>query len=325
MNDSFPSVQWLTKSIQIHEFVKGAKNIQFSGGMLYGIAAIDAIRKNYHISVNLGYIKHESSLKYFFKKHKNFDADICISDPYILALDKLDYNKFNIAMIHHIDEGIAGHSLLSRVFFKKLYKNLRKVDLVIVVSRFWKSFLENKGIKNIRVIYNAYDPAKYVFDEEEVNVFEERLGLDSNRPTIYIGKNSSGKGIDDVLRFIDCSRYNLIASGKNAPRCDKYRCFYLSDNEFPMLLKISDIVLSMSTMPEGWNRIAHEAMLVKTPVIGSGKGGMGELLKNGKQKVITNLSALEETIQEVLANKQELGDLGFEYVKNLNISMLLSL
>ena len=82
-----------------------------------------------------------------------------------------------------------------------------------------------------------------------------------------------------------------------------------------MLLKISDLVLAMSTMPEGWNRIAHEAMLVKTPVIGSGSGGMNELLTNASQYIVTDFSLLQSKIEDALTNKIKLGRLGFDYVK----------
>ena len=46
-----------------------------------------------------------------------------------------------------------------------------------------------------------------------------------------------------------------------------------------MLLQAASVAVTMSKFNEGWCRTAHEAMLCKTPVVGSGMGGMGELLE----------------------------------------------
>ena len=111
-------IQWLTKSIQMHHYINKFKDVQYSGGMLYGIAAINAIKSDYNISVNIDYIKHGNFIKYYLKKHKKtIDAEICILDPYILAFNKVDYKKYNIAMIHHIDENILNNSFLAKFFF----------------------------------------------------------------------------------------------------------------------------------------------------------------------------------------------------------------
>ena len=227
--------------------------------------------------------------------------------------------KYNIAMIHHIDENASEKFLLRKLFFKNFYANLKKVDLVVVVSKFWGDFLKSKGIKNIKTIYNSYNLNNYSFFEKELDLLKKQLKLNPKKPTIYIGKNNLGKGINEILNNIDSSKYNLIATGKELVPNDKYKCVFLSDKDFSMLLKIADVVLAMSTMPEGWNRIAHEALLVKTPVIGSGSGGMQELLTNAGQYIVSDFSKLEIKIQKALKEKEELGAVGFDYVKNLNL------
>ena len=55
----------------------------------------------------------------------------------------------------------------------------------------------------------------------------------------------------------------------------------LSFQEYLILLKASTVVLTMSLFKEGWCRVAHEALLLGTPVIGSGAGGMTEVLAQG--------------------------------------------
>ena len=74
----------------------------------------------------------------------------------------------------------------------------------------------------------------------------------------------------------------------------------------------------MSKFQEGWCRVAHEAMLCKTPVIGSGIAGMRELLKNGKQLICNNRNLLKDKVKNLLKDKkkrEDLGEKGYKYAK----------
>jgi glycosyltransferase involved in cell wall biosynthesis len=69
----------------------------------------------------------------------------------------------------------------------------------------------------------------------------------------------------------------------------------------------------MSKFLEGWNRIANEAMLCKTPVIGSGTGGMRELLEGGNQIICDNIQQLREYVDFALSNRDYLGEKGYKF------------
>ena len=195
---------------------------------------------------------------------------------------------------------------------------MKKVNLVVVVSQYWKSYLESKGIRNIKVIYNSYNLEEYKITDKEVELLKKKLKISSDKPIIYLGKIGEGKGIKGIMQHLDYSKYNLIATGKQRLSSSNFKSCFLSKEEYPVLLKMADVVLAMSTMPEGWNRIAHEAMLVKTPVIGSGSGGMYELLEKGSQSIST-FSNLESEIQRILRNKDKLGNLAFNFVKQFDM------
>lgn len=300
-------------------YFDGVTNMQYTGGTLYEIDAINCIKKEYQISINPYYIKNINALKYSLTNHKKtIEADICVTDPYVLAFNKLDYSKYNITIIHHIDESL-GNTFFGRLFLKKLLKNLKKVDMVVVVSEYWKYYLEELKVKNVKLIYNSYTLSDFQFTQSDIKSFSKKLNLDPNKPTIYLGKIGKGKGVEKILEHLNYSKFNLITSGKGKTQNDNVKSFFLTKKEFPMLLKISDVVLAMSTMPEGWNRIAHEALLVKTPVIGSGTGGMKELLEKSSQKIVTDFSNLENEIQHSIKNKNHLGNLGFDFVKQLDM------
>jgi len=80
--------------------------------------------------------------------------------------------------------------------------------------------------------------------------------------------------------------------------------------DYVRLLAASDAVVTMSRMVEGWCRTAHEAMLCGTPVIGSGTGGMRELLEGGGQLVLPDVRGLPDALRSALGRRHELGTAG---------------
>lgn len=314
-------IQWLTKSPTMQAFVNGDKSVQLSGGRLYEIQAMNALNESYDVSINDNFIKRENALKFLLKNHtKTIDADVCVLDPYILAYGKFSSSKKNVAIVHHIDESLVNESLLGRSFLNRMISNLKKVDIVVVVSEYWKHYLENKGIENIEIIYNSYDLGKFKFDYELVQRLRENFDFDYNKPVIYLGKLGSGKGIDEVLNSIDVNKYNLVVTGKTEHESNLITTRFFSEDEFPVFLSLCDVVLAMSTMQEGWNRITHESLLVKTPVIGSGSGGMRELLTKSGQIIVDDFNHLDDQIQFCLKSHIAYGKLGFEYVKQFDLN-----
>ena len=74
----------------------------------------------------------------------------------------------------------------------------------------------------------------------------------------------------------------------------------------------------MSKFKEGWNRTTHEAMLCKTPVIGSGLGGMRELLEGGSQAICEDFNDLKEQVSYAL-DHPEMGEKGFEFAGQFTV------
>jgi glycosyltransferase involved in cell wall biosynthesis len=276
------------------------------GGRVYELLAIDVLKNNYSVTINKAFIKRSNILSFIFQNHKKkIIGDICVVDPYLIALGKFNSKKKNIAIIHHIDEDIFNRNLMSKFFYFNLKRNLKKMNAVVVVSEVWKTILSDLGVKNIKVIYNSFDIAKYQFSKEEKESFKKRYNMTNNKPIVYLGPNSSGKGIAEVLDVINQEKYELIATGKTDVENKNVKTFFFSEEEFPLFLSCSDVVLCMSTMAEGWNRIAHEALLSKTPVIGSGSGGMQELLENSEQIIVKDITALNKKIDYCLENSDQ--------------------
>ena len=64
--------------------------------------------------------------------------------------------------------------------------------------------------------------------------------------------------------------------------------------------------------------MAHEAMLSGVPVIGSGSGGMRELLEGGEQLITTRYDQLPELIRHCISNREALGNSGFTFVSQFD-------
>ena len=72
-------------------------------------------------------------------------------------------------------------------------------------------------------------------------------------------------------------------------------------------------------MEEGWNRIAHEALLSHTPVIGSNSGGMKELLEKAGQVVVNDKTEIYSAVEKVLSQREIFAEKGYEFVKQFDM------
>lgn len=59
-------------------------------------------------------------------------------------------------------------------------------------------------------------------------------------------------------------------------------------------------------------------MLCKTPLIGSGIGGMSELLEGGKQLICEKISDLKDLVEYAMEHP-ELGQEGYEFAKQFSV------
>jgi len=314
-------IEWLTKSLVMFNAFNSTTNIaHVRGGRVYELLAIDVLKSNFTVSINKDLIKTSNIFKYVFKNHKSkIIGDICVVDPYLIALGKFNSKKKNIAVIHHIDQDLFSKNVLSKAFFFNLKRNLKKMDTVVVVSEIWKNILNEYGIKKVKVIYNSFAIKDYTFSKEEKDAFKKKYNLTGAKPIVYIGPNSAGKGVDDILDVIDKNKYELIATGKSHVKNNNVKTFFFTEEEFPLFLSCCNVVLCMSTMTEGWNRIAHEALLSKTPVIGSGTGGMQELLDKSGQIILSDIEDLNTSIALCLEKPQQYIAAGYKYACKFDI------
>ncbi|MEG6549724.1 glycosyltransferase family 4 protein [Desulfocurvibacter africanus] len=219
--------------------------------------------------------------------------------------------RLNVSIMHHFDPRIGPSRLLSNMFEKALMMNLKKCDRVIAVSEFWRDHLRNQGVENCTVIHNAFNVQDYDITEEEKFRFMDKHGL-RGKPIIYIGNCQRLKGVVIAYEALSSMDAHFVTSGLKDVELP---CLHLTldHREYKTLLAVSSVCVLMSIILEGWNRTAHEAMLCKTPVVGSGAGGMRELLAGGGQLVCSRPEDLPSAVEYAMRNRDRLGDAGYAF------------
>jgi len=249
--------------------------------------------------------------------------DVWIRDFYSALTMPFDRTKGKqIVMIHHID--FAGFPWWLRIGAKAaekvFYHNLKKVDAIIVVSDYWKDHFISRGYSNVHRISNGFDLEQFLISDEAVAEFQKKYNL-AGKPIVYLGNCQAAKGVVESWSALKGLDAYLITSGKQLVTIP-VRNLEVSYRDYLTLLKASSIVLGMSKFQEGWGRTVHEAMLQKTPIIGSGRGGMQELLEGGGQIICEDFSGLREAVVTLLsdqAKREKLGGQGYNYAREFSL------
>jgi glycosyltransferase involved in cell wall biosynthesis len=224
----------------------------------------------------------------------------------------------NIVVVHHIDSKFSPNPIALYNWMCNKYLCARKsmFDKVVVVAEVWKQVLLSRGFKNVVKIYNSFNSSDYQFSEAEKQNFKDRYGL-NGKPIIYLGNCQALKGAKECYaRLKDMNAY-LVTSGIKDIDIPTIH-LTLPFNDYKLLLASADIVLTMSLFLEGWNRTAHEASLCGTPVIGSGSGGMKELLIMAGQTISDQEHLKENVIKAIgtrIAPTKEILSLNLQYFK----------
>lgn len=276
------------------------------GGRLYESQLVNVLQqqeKHEVLEVNLLRFQKNILLNipwvaYVWLKYKFFYKDILIITGVLSAFRGLGARK-NIVIVHHIDykDSPLVSLLLQKWNFGYLLRNPSKFDIVVVVSEYWQDYLENRGFNKIELIYNSFNVSDFDVRQEEVDAFKKKYHFD-DKPIIYLGNGLRKKGADKAYEHLKSLDANFVVTGNRDLELP-IEHLKLSYRDYIILLKASKVVVLMSSLNEGWNRTAHEALLCGTPVVGSGKGGMKEVLESAGQTICEDISELKEIVSGI--------------------------
>lgn len=316
-------ISWQTRSEVLFDSIdKAALSPKANGGNAYDFQAAMALSSSFNLETDAAsvYTRSDNPLSYWWRMSRHLPGGTHrILEPYPIVFGTGFDKTFNIAMIHHIDTNAESGGIKYKWFYNRLFDRIRHFDKVITVSAYWKEYLKAKGCTNVEVIYNSFEPNDYQFTEAELLQFRTSNGFSNEKPLIYIGNAAPGKGVYQTYQALKDSDYQLVMTGGSNKAADLPVTFLsLNSTDYRKLIASCDVVLAMSNMMEGWNRVAHEAMLSKTPVIGSGSGGMRELLQGGKQLITQEFKELPELVEHCLINKHSLAESGYTFVSKFD-------
>ncbi|HPN84969.1 MAG TPA: glycosyltransferase family 4 protein [Victivallales bacterium] len=247
--------------------------------------------------------------------------------PALITMNKKRTKGAQVALIHHDD--FSGYNSLKRFALAKLWKkgleNLKNCDQIVTVSEFWRDYYQSRGLKNLNVIYNAFNMEDYDISEDSALDFARKYDL-ADKPIVYIGNCQKAKGVLESYQALKDLDVHLVSSGLPLLRTPA-RNLLIEYQDYLKLLKAASVVVAMSKFDEGWCRTAHEAMLLKTPVVGSGRGGMKELLNGGGQTVCSDFRDLKKIVMSILESDQkafEMGQSGYGFARKFTISRMSS-
>ena len=307
-----------------------ASSLRNAGGFPYERSARDALSSADFevVEVDVGvngkkprWLRILIIMRKLLRISRKTDFDIVVKGFYACIFSQRSPAK-NIAVIHHVD--YSASAPIVRVLFafieKVIFRNLRAYDRVVTVSSFWEEYARNRGLQNVCRIPNAFEVDDFEILPQEITDFKKRYSI-GGKPVIYIGNCQVGKGTAETYEKLRDLDVLLVTSGTRQIQISA-RNFDLSYREYLLLLRVSSIVITMSTFKEGWCRTAHEAMLLKRPVIGSGKGGMRELLEGGKQIICEDFDNLRERVVYLLEHPEEaveMGRKGYQFAAKFRI------
>jgi glycosyltransferase involved in cell wall biosynthesis len=309
-------IDWLTSGAD----PKWIEDNYLNGGAVYETYVRKLLKKEHELEViylsrgNHGskFIKYFEFMKYFIKNfYIKYKGNVVIRDPFSTVFAPFDKRKKNIVMLHHLDFPKRNHILFYKFFKKRFFDRARLADRIVVVSKYWKKFLEEHGCSNIVIIYNSFDLSLFKFDEQELTDFKTKLGIPFDKPIFYLGNAKPEKGFIQSYKRLKSINAVFVTSGRSKVDLPVIKVFF-SYNDYLKLLKISTIVITMSKFNEGWCRTAHEAMLCGTPVIGSGVGGMEELLTEGGQMICDDFLKLGSVVMDLLQDREKLKDMSIK-------------
>ncbi len=306
------SVLWRGKSSRFHASVAaGALVSDARGGDAYDLETVRTLTRVARVDIDPSAKRRprERALGHVWRLLSATppQADIVISDPFVAAWGRRALDARHVAMVHHFPFELTRGTLAQRTYLSRLRRRLKTMDTVVTVSEFWKTQFEKMGCQDVRVVHNALDPARFRYGDKELAAFRQRFDLPPDKPLIYAGNAQIQKGVTDVYDALKDEPYTLVMTGprEESLRDLPVRWLDLRYDDYVRLLAAADVVVTMSRMTEGWCRTAHEALLCGTPVIGSGTGGMRELLEGAGQAVVAP-KQLAQAVRDALHDKDRI-------------------
>lgn len=208
-----------------------------------------------------------------------------------LALAAMIRNLFNkkvvMAVIHNYDRADY-KSLLLRIYSWKFFLLLKLFHpsrfAIITVAPYWQEhFSKRFSHTNVFLYPNLFD-----------NNYYKQFSALPKKKKIHLGQYSpkNDPAIFNLAERLTTEGYECYFTSlrpEEALVTPTYSIKYSTFEDYLKEMAESEYTLALTGINEGWNRIAHESLLVNTPIIGYARGGLGNLLFGSGAIVVHNV------------------------------------
>lgn len=254
--------------------------------------SLEIVRKNRFYSNPFAY------LKLFLlgtKANGNYNVVVARIALFAVLRNVFTQNKVYI-VLHNFDKN-DGKSLWLTWYYETLFfvlKNTKNNNIFIVtVAPFWVTFFKQKIKYNIPVFH---------FPNFFKNEFYSGFIALNKKKQIHLGQWSF-KNHPDVFeiakQLTDQGYYCFFSTNFKdfATKTSTYEVVYFDQFEnYLTQMALSEFTLAITGINEGWNRVAHESILVGTPVITYAKAGLLDLVKESNS---ISANSIEEVLQAI--------------------------
>ncbi|MCF8253457.1 MAG: hypothetical protein K9H61_11230 [Bacteroidia bacterium] len=272
--------------------------------------------------------KQHLQLFWWAFKNGNADINVCVARLAIPVILRNLFNRNKVIVVWHYYDTYDGKSKSLRKWYHGLVNfstwiSKRKLAFVAVAPFWQRYFSEYYKLKQVFLFPNFFDSklySTYQKTEKKKQIHMGQVSFKNSNELFLLTEKLSAKG------------YACYFSTNDAEKVYQHACYevryFEKFEEYLKEMAASEYTLAMPFIREGWNRVAHESLLVGTQVIGFDKGGLGDLLRGAnafvvgetenelgefyrEQKITPNNNPIKQTLEIVLNQKQKEINRGF--------------
>jgi glycosyltransferase involved in cell wall biosynthesis len=265
----------------------------------------------------------------FIKIIRSYKFDLIHTNMEVVLQSGLAARVMGIPSVYHVRSTSIAHP--RRVCDLLVAGINRCSDEIIVVSKAVGQIFFQRGINDkVSIIYNSIDTDQFgKVSKEKVCTLRNELTQGSGGPLVAtVGRINPRKGLECFIKAIalvetHCSNTRFAIVGDASDPLEQNYLKGLKDlantlgvasklvfvpakQNIAELMSAIDIFV-MSSINEGFGRVAIEAMAANRPVIASNIGGLPEIVEDGKTGILVNPNdpqAFSTAILRLLANKE---------------------
>lgn len=262
----------------------------------------------------------------------NANYNIVVARIALFAVLRNVFTQNKIYIVLHNYDKNDGKSFWLNLYYKALFfvlKSTKNKNISIVtIAPFWVEYFKQKTKNNISVFHfpNFFDGAYYEKFVQNYSQFErknsqfERSREQSNnvssdsyrtpldmtnrkKKQIHLGQWSFKNHLDvfEIATQLTSKGYYCYFSTNFkdfAAKTSSYEVVYFDQFEnYLTQMAMSEFTLALTGINEGWNRVAHESILVGTPVIAYAKAGLLDLVNESKSIAANNIEEILQAIE----------------------------